>query len=239
MPRFIQKLTGSVNGRVRRRQREQRTGALYDAALRLLAKRDYEKISIATIARDAGCSVGAFYGRFRDKDAFLQSVISSTFRTLMVESTHDLAPERWRGSPRSKTIHGLVHHIVTQLSRDQAAGAVRAAVKLSMIEPAAAEPFLEYRTAVADCAVALLAPRPSPDAVHAVRMAVRVIFATVIDATLRRAGHLGSRQMIEALTALTAAYLRLAHKGSGAADREAESDGVPKPAAETRPDAAR
>ena len=161
MPGFIQGLIGNTRRRTRRGQRERRTEALYDAALRLLAKRDYEKISIATIGREAGCSVGAFYSRFRDKNVFLQSVISTAFHMLTVETAHDLDPEHWRSNPKNKTINGLVRHVVTQMSRDQAAGAVRAALKLATIKPDAAEPFLEYRAAVTGHAIALLAPRPA------------------------------------------------------------------------------
>jgi AcrR family transcriptional regulator len=192
---------------------------------------DYERISIAAIAREAGCSVGALYARFRDKNAFLQSVIASGFHALTVESTHDLARERWHGSSQAKTIAGLVHHVVTQLSRDQAAGAVRAAVKLATIRPAAAEPLVGYRSAVADRAVGLLAPHPSPaGAAQAVRTAVQVVFATVIDATLPSADshRPRQRQMTETLTDLMAAYLRQAQRGPGAADKQDRSDESPQ-----------
>ena len=237
MPSLIRRLIAGGKRRARRDRRGQRTEALYDAALRLLATHDYERISIAAIAREAGCSVGAFYGRFLDKNAFLHAVISSAFRALMAESTHDLAKERWHESSRAETISGLVHHVVTQLSRDQAAGALRAAVKLATVRPAAAEPLVEYRAAVADRAVALLVPRPSPaGSVQAVRTAVQVVFATVIDATLESAdpNHPGRRQMIEALTDLTTAYLRQAQKGSGAADSEAKPAEVRTPAPEPK-----
>src|SRR5258708_33707769 len=100
---FFQKLVRNAKGRVKRRQRERRSEALYDAALRLLAKHDYEKISIATIDRDARCSVGAFYSRFHDKNAFLPSVISAAFHTLTVGAANDLAAERWRGASRHQT----------------------------------------------------------------------------------------------------------------------------------------
>jgi len=216
---FFQTLVRNAEGRVKRRQRERRTEALYDAALRLLAKRDYEKISIAAIGREARCSVGAFYSRFHDKNAFLQSVISAAFHALTVESANDLAPERWRGVSRNKTIAGLVRHIVAQMSRDQAAGAARAALKLTTIKPDASEPFLEYRAAISNHAVALLAPHPYPgSAVALVRGAVQLIFAMVIDTTLHNAGplRLRSPQMIDKLSDLIGLYLKLPHNGATA-----------------------
>ncbi len=228
---LIRTFIAGAKRRARHARKGQRTEALYDAGLRLLATHDYERISIAAIAREAGCSVGAFYVRFPDKNAFLHSVISSGFRALIAESTHDLARERWQESSRAETISGLVHHVVSQLSRDQVAGAVRAAVKLATIRLAAAEALVEYRAAVADCAVALLVPRPSPaGTVQAVRTAVRVVFATVIDATLQSADphRPGRRQMIETLTDFTTAYLRQPHKGSEAAGRQGRSEKPPK-----------
>jgi AcrR family transcriptional regulator len=45
---------------------------LVEAAERLLAKgRSWHEISVAELVREAGTSVGAFYNRFRDKDALL------------------------------------------------------------------------------------------------------------------------------------------------------------------------
>ena len=232
MPNLVQRLVASTKRRAsrdaRRGQRGRRTEALHDAALRLLAKHDYETISIAAIGREAGCSIGAFYGRFPDKIAFLQSVISVAFRTLTVEADHDLDPARWRGVSRIKAVTGLVRHVVLQLSRDQAAGATRAALKLATIKPEALEPLLQFRTAITGHAVALLAPRPSPDgATAAVRTAVQLIFATVIDGVLQNAGPLrpGSPQMVDTLSDLVTLSLKLPHRGS-AEDRDDEARGV-------------
>ncbi len=44
---------------------------LLDAALDLLDEFSWEKISITTIARRVGMSVGGFYARFKSKDALL------------------------------------------------------------------------------------------------------------------------------------------------------------------------
>src|SRR6185312_16157584 len=46
------------------------------AGQRLIGERDIDAISVAEITRAAGCSVGAFYLRFRDKEAFLHALIA-------------------------------------------------------------------------------------------------------------------------------------------------------------------
>ncbi|HTO67666.1 MAG TPA: TetR/AcrR family transcriptional regulator [Bradyrhizobium sp.] len=219
MPSLMLRLIRSPKRRISRSGQhgriERRVEALYDAALRLLSRHDYESVSVAAIAREAGCSVGAFYGRFPDKTAFLQSVISVAFRTLTDQATHDLDPARWGGIPKRRVVAGLVRHIVLNMSRDQVAGATRAALKLATIKPAALEPLLEYRATVADHVVALFAPRPSPGGgATAVRTAVQLVFAATIDALRQKAGplRLGSRQMIDTLGDLIALYLNRPHR---------------------------
>jgi len=47
---------------------------ILDAASELLEDKLFEEISIAEIVAHAGCSVGAFYGRFKDKDSLLMAL---------------------------------------------------------------------------------------------------------------------------------------------------------------------
>jgi AcrR family transcriptional regulator len=60
---------------------DSRTYALYRAGLNLLADNDFDEVSISQIAKEAECSVGAFYERFLTKDAYLIFLIRNSFRT--------------------------------------------------------------------------------------------------------------------------------------------------------------
>lgn len=61
-----------------KQERSRRTrDALVAAAWALLQKRPWREISVADIAAGAGCAVGSFYSRFKDKDAFFESLASS------------------------------------------------------------------------------------------------------------------------------------------------------------------
>jgi AcrR family transcriptional regulator len=71
----IRKLTRFVKSEAKERRRQSRAQRLISAGEKLFAAEDYDKISVADIAEAAGCSVGAFYGRFPDKESFLISVI--------------------------------------------------------------------------------------------------------------------------------------------------------------------
>lgn len=52
--------------------RSQRTlERLLETAERLISERGFDKVSIAALVREAGSSVGGFYGRFQDKDELL------------------------------------------------------------------------------------------------------------------------------------------------------------------------
>jgi len=233
MPNIIRQMVRGAKRRIRRGLRDGRTWSLHDAALRRLASKDYERISIAELARGAGCSVGAFYNRFRDKDTFLQMVIVSAFQTLTEDAQRDLDPTQWRHASKAKMVGGIVRHIANQMSQGKAAGVTRAALKLGMTNPHALEPFLNYRASVADCAVALLVPKLSfDDAARSVRIAVQMVFGIVTDATLQNAGPLraGGRRMTNSLTTLMASYLNLpAERRSREGDDEDEAVSGPEP----------
>lgn len=229
MPDLVQKMVRSPKSRIKRGLQDGRTRALYDAALGRLATKDYEQISIVEIVRGAGCSVGAFYSRFRDKDTFLQMVIAEAFRTLTDNVKRDFDPAQWGNVSRTKIVDGIVRHVASQMSRARLAGVTRAAVKLGMTKPDALEPFLNYRASVADCAVALLVPQLSFEGTaRPVRIAVQMVFGIVTDAALHHMRPLraGSRRMINALSAVMISYLKLsAEKHSGESD---DGDGETK-----------
>ncbi len=227
MPNLIRRMVRGPKSRIKQGLRDGRTWALYEAALRRLASKDYEQVSIAEIARGAGCSVGAFYGRFGDKNAFLSMVISSAFHSLRTAADRDLDPKQWRGIAREKVVEAIVRHVVTNMSSPKQAGVTRAALKLAMIKPDALEPLQEYRASVSDHAVALLAPRLSfSDAQGPIRTAMQLIFGTVIDSTLQNAGPLraGSRRMINTLTTLTVSYVKLPRKGLSPENGDGDND---------------
>ena len=48
--------------------------SILDAATALLEEKSFEEMTILDIVQAAGCSVGAFYGRFKDKDALLHAL---------------------------------------------------------------------------------------------------------------------------------------------------------------------
>lgn len=68
-------------GRTIRQARSRKTyEALIRSGFKLLAKREFESISIADLAQAAGYSVGAFYARFQSKDEFFEAMVAHHLR---------------------------------------------------------------------------------------------------------------------------------------------------------------
>ena len=192
--------------------RDRKIERLYKVGARLLAESDYEQVSVARLARDAKVSVGAFYGRFQHKDNFIGLLIAGTFRRLSEQTEEDLDPGRWEGRTKTKLIQGVVHHVVGQLGDARNAGILRAAIKLGTTEPSAWQEIQAYRAVVAECAVKLMAGLGERSSPEAVRTAMQIVFATVVDGALLDSKPLrfASSRMVRELSELVARHLGVA-----------------------------
>ena len=183
---------------------------------------------MAQLAREAGCSVGALYARFRDKNAYLYHVVAAGFHSMSDAAKSELEASRWKQLSAASRVKLIVEHTVSSMTSPRAAGIVRAAVKLATINPLAMELFEDYRKVVSDQAVGLLACR-IPGSAGAVRIATQIVFATVTDAVLqKRPGPMsaGSERMASALTNVVSGYLGLAKAGRWSG---LETDGKDQP----------
>jgi len=71
-----QETTVTATGPIAKQRRSQITyNKLIEAGFRLLETRDFDFISIAEIAKEAGYSVGAFYARFENKEEFFLALV--------------------------------------------------------------------------------------------------------------------------------------------------------------------
>jgi AcrR family transcriptional regulator len=184
--------------------------ALTEAGLRLLALKDYDAISMAQIAREAGCSVGALYARYPEKTNYLYRVVAAGLRSLQEQIGAKLEAKLGTPEPPSATVSWTVRVIVEAMASRKAAGVIRAGIKLSTVKPDTAELFEDYRHTVTDKAVALLAPKFPKTNTQAIRIAVQIVMATVTDAVLqKKPGPMlaGTQRMDQALTEIVAGYL--------------------------------
>lgn len=240
MSGIIRKVVRSAKRRIRDGRRDGRTFALFSAAERLLTRYDYERVSVARLAKEGDCSVGAFYCRFRTKDSFLYFLISSSFRDAKDRMERDLGIASTQRVPTFALIRRIVEHVISRIGNDKMAGITRAATKLATVKPTVQEAVLEYRTAVMDRAVDLLAPRfTKHELSRKIREAVQIILATVADSALENSGPLrrGKFRTVTALTDVMASYLEFEGAPVARGD-DPDEDGEPHESAEEPPDVA-
>jgi AcrR family transcriptional regulator len=96
-------------------ERSQRTlERLFDAAEGEIREKGYADASVVEIARRAGCSVGTFYRRFRDKTALFHALDErwgEAFRATMEDA---VAPERWEGARIIEILTGYIEFSLGQ-----------------------------------------------------------------------------------------------------------------------------
>ncbi len=173
---------------VKQRRGEQTRDRLLSAGMRLIARRDFDSMSVAEIAGAAGCSVGAFYQRFRDKDAFFGALVAqyvsearATTATLFAEHNDD------------RLIGALV--AATALRFRNHAGLIRAAIRRRMEDAAVWEPVRRLGHFVADSFVAWRTARIgralTAEEIGATRFAFQVLYGTLNNALVNQPGPLG------------------------------------------------
>ncbi|HKU96214.1 MAG TPA: TetR/AcrR family transcriptional regulator [Vineibacter sp.] len=166
-----------------RRTRDQ----LLAAGYRLVEIRDFEAVSIADIAKTAGCSVGAFYFRFADKDAFFRAMIAHRLEEARAGISQLLeTPDG--GDP----LETLVASVAETFRRRP--GFLRAALRKSMEDPSVWEPMRAHGHFVADRYLDRLSrdagSRPAKAVEMRIRFAFQIMNGTLINALINAPGPL-------------------------------------------------
>ena len=216
--------------RVQAGLRDSKTFALYRASLGLLAGQDCEDISVSRFAKAGGCSVGAFYGRFSDKKAFLDFLIGETCRQATSRAENALAESAVREIGLEKTATKIAEEISKQFSDAEFAGVVRAAVKLGFSDSKSRAPFDAYRDAATERAIALMSPHLRRSGEGQVSEAMQAAFGIVTDAALSKpaALHLGSARMSEAIGEVIVKLVSAGKKSAGKSNKPNKRE-IPTP----------
>ena len=199
---MIDAYTGMLSAMLKRRKSQKtrvasrgmnnsRTHALYRAGLHFLAESDCDAVSIARIAKAAECSVGAFYGRFPDKNAYLIFLIRNTFRTKINRLENTLPEIARKKSNRKSIIEEITKFITDELSGEKTAGVIRVALKLAPMRPEALTPITEYRAAANETIFKVLKPYIKDRyARNRIEEALQLLFAAIFDAIQQNYGPL-------------------------------------------------
>ncbi len=166
---------------------ESKTLALYNSGRTLLGGHDYEAFSVAELANGAHCSVGAFYVRFQDKEAFLGFVISESFNSAMQSLAVALVSGDSIAVNHAAKARLAVSLLSDQFADSEFAGVVRAAIKLGFSNEALSAPFADFRSAATDLLAEWLADSRSKH-IGQTRVALRVILGALTDSVLSEEG---------------------------------------------------
>jgi AcrR family transcriptional regulator len=171
---------------VRQARSQQTLERLLDSAEALIGEKGFADAPVAEIARRAGFSVGAFYSRFRDKEALLHCLQGRLFDEAVATADATLDPGRWRGAGLVDVACELVAFLV-EIHRERA-GILREVVVRAPTDAridARKEALLKH---ISDRLQPLLLERvdeirhPDPDA--AARFAFRVVLGVLKEAIL-------------------------------------------------------
>jgi len=197
---------------VRRRKRpilpgfaDRKRAAFFAAAVRRYAWNDYERVGVRELGAYAGVSADTFYDRFGSQRAFWYAVATAQFQGAIRAMNREFDPTTWAEAPPQTIIRRIAGHVVNGLAGDTI-GITRMAVRLAMTAPRAAEAFEEYRSALTDRAVTLLAPKLKlklADQEEVVRQGMRAVLAVAADTSWRHSGPLLRRERESMINDLT------------------------------------
>lgn len=206
-----------------RQERSRRTReALLDAIEGLIARDEFENSTVADIVSKAGCSVGAFYGRFANKDAAVAAVYGRRREPLTASLTalSRTAPdlEAWaRGAVELALDHAAANRALL------AHAAVSADAMSSMFADARVA-NVDLVDSICEAVAQRFAPRLSREAAaSAASFALAMIGGLTRDAAVFSAGLLGPdrnrRWFIDQLQLAVTAYIRAMEEGAVATKR--------------------
>jgi AcrR family transcriptional regulator len=113
---------------------------LLDAAEALFSEKGADATSVADVAAQAGCSVGAVYHHFRDKKALLYALFDRMSERFRATTRDAVDPARWQGASSADILRGYLEFYLE-------AGRNRPAFKSAGLEAARNDPALRERYA--------------------------------------------------------------------------------------------
>jgi len=158
---------------------------LIKAGFKLLENRDFESISIAEIAKEAGYSVGAFYSRFENKEEYFTALFHQFHERRREETAAFFAENRDRDLPAL-----YIERTVRWVWRSRFLW--RAGLRRSLEDPDFWKPFRYLSRQAADKMNAIKAEkigRPlTDDEQKNVQFAVQLVHGTINNAMVNRPG---------------------------------------------------
>jgi AcrR family transcriptional regulator len=211
-PAFPRVDTSAILQPPRQRRARETEQALLSAGRQLLAERDFAAVSVAQIAAACQVSVGAFYGRFRDKMAFFDALRTVVMEESDASVARYMAGHRWSEVPTRQIVEKTMRFLVNGCHNNR--GVIRASLKHATARPEEWLPHQKNGNEIVERLVALLVPRlpgPAETSEMRVRFAMQMVFGMLVNAVLNNPGPLplDDERLPGEMTRMVAAYLGL------------------------------
>ena len=195
--------------------RQARSGATYqsliDTGRAALENQSFGSTTIAGLARTAGTSVGAFYGRFENKDAYF-AAIQETVVSEVADDVRNRLEKLDAAGGSAVEFLGLLAEMLASIFRDNK-GLYRSAFKHSMATPDVWTPFKRLGWAIASMSAAKIIPRLAaigrPTTERELRIAIQFMNGLLVNATINDPGpvHLEDAELVASLKRMLFAFL--------------------------------
>lgn len=160
----------------------------------------FEETHVADIARNAGCSVGAFYQRFPDKEAFFTILIETAVAEIIADAKQFAADESRSRAPIEQTLTNCMRHWANIFGKYQ--GMYQTILKRTLCGNDSWAPLRELGPLSLKYIIAMLAEKcgqtGSASFDYRVAAGFQIVFGTMINATMHKTVllSLGSEELI-------------------------------------------
>src|SRR5271154_4317256 len=160
---------------------------LLAAGRRLLDQGAFEATSISDIASAAGCSVGAFYHRFADKEAFFAVLIETVLPDIVTHAKEAAADQRFTEGSIETTLTNCVAYWIQAFRRHQ--GLIRTVMKKKLHAEETWTPVRQTGQAAFEPFIALLAAKCGQSDSRSFQYRALAGFQIVVGVTMNAALH--------------------------------------------------
>ena len=190
---------------------------LLAAGERVFAAKGYEGARLSDIAEEAGCSVGAVYFRFKDKDALFFAIAEAFAEEARLGLARRLA--RAAGADARETIRRFVADVARTMTEHR--GLFRAIVERGFDRPLATETVFKLRDELAHgLEIALRGEAPNGPSLP-VRVMTQMVYGFLLAAVLnKRASAQADPETIAELAKAASAYLLAGEDGAANPDEK-------------------
>jgi AcrR family transcriptional regulator len=198
---------------------------LLQAGERVFAKLGYDAAHVTDIASAANCSVGSFYRRFRDKEAFFKALHHRFTMRNLENSARFFAMPQWQEEPTSVMVRTLVESTAHIIKRNH--GFFRALFQRSLAG-AGADYWPSMRAGTqrqGELLAAFLVARGEgtvENLPEACAFALRSVDGALVHRMLNDGPYANEEFVVDALSRMALAYLGIPDHGALAARKQAK-----------------